>query len=343
MMQRHALLAEADGANGTCSDGAFETYTYDSSGNRLTKATQNGTITYKYDGDNRLIAIETAAGNTVLFYDRSGNLIKKISATKTITYGYDYENRLTSYADGANTVTFAYDGDGNRISKTANGVTTRYITDTRSPISHVLLETDSQNRVTARYTYGDSRLSQMNNGVTSYYVYDNPGRSVVAVLNASQSVQNSYAYNAFGDIKTSNETTANDFLYVGEQYDDETGLIYLRKRYYDPETGRFLSKDPFPGYITQPQTVNPYPYVGNNPINRTDPKGEFWPEVIVGVTIAGLIAELIYTGLNPEEEPQKHIEPPEPDLNPPTPTPGPPPPQRIPPRGRPTEPRCGRE
>ncbi|MFA7060096.1 MAG: RHS repeat-associated core domain-containing protein [Pedobacter sp.] len=259
--------------NATCSDGAYETYTYDSSGNRLTKTTQSGTLTYDYDQDNRLIKIGSATGNTALFYDRSGNLTKKISSSKTITYGYDYENRLISYADGTNTITFGYDGDGNRVSKTVFGVTQKYINDTSSPIPQVLLETNEINNVTARYTYGDSRLSQMNHGVTSYYVYDNPGRSVVAVVNGSQAVLNSYAYNAFGDIKTSNETTPNDFLYNGERVDDETGLVYLRKRYYDLETGRFLSKDMFSGFVAQPQSENPYPYAQNNPVNWIDPLG----------------------------------------------------------------------
>lgn len=82
--------------------------------------------------------------------------------------------------------------------------------------------------------------------------------------------------------------------------------------------------------------------MGNNPVKRIDPKGELLEEIIVGVIIVGLIAELIYDGLNPEEDPPKHIEPEEPNVNPPPPTTGPPPPQRIPPRGRPVEPRCGR-
>jgi len=126
----------------------------------------------------------------------------------------------------------------------------------------------------------------MNGSGASYYIYDNPGRSVVAVLSGSQAVLNSYAYNAFGDIKTLNETTPNDFLYTGERYDDETGLIYLRKRYYDPETGRFLSKDPYPGYVTEPQTINPYPYTSNNPIMRVDPRGEFFN---LGAAAAGFV------------------------------------------------------
>ncbi|MBC7252109.1 MAG: RHS repeat-associated core domain-containing protein [Anaerolineae bacterium] len=50
-------------------------------------------------------------------------------------------------------------------------------------------------------------------------------------------------------------------------------MYYLRARYYDPTTGRFLTRDPFPGLITNPQTLNPYVYVANNPVNLIDPSG----------------------------------------------------------------------
>jgi RHS repeat-associated protein len=53
----------------------------------------------------------------------------------------------------------------------------------------------------------------------------------------------------------------------GEEYDEETGLIYLRNRYYDPEIGRFISKDPSPGRLDRPSTLNPYCYVENNPVD----------------------------------------------------------------------------
>jgi len=249
-----------------------ESYTYDDSGNRLTKNTPSGTITYKYDGDNRLIKSSSNGLNTLYFYDKSGNLIKKMSATETVTYAYDYENRLILYSDGIDNVSFEYDGDGNRISKTVNGIKTKYINHI-SPIPQVLLETTDQNSVTARYTYADARLNQTNYGATSFYVYDKPGKSTTALIDSSQTTLNSYAYDSFGIIQTDNETTLNNFKYDGEQFDDETGLVYLRHRYYDSETGRFLNKDPFPGYVKAPQTINPYPYVGNNPVNRMDPSG----------------------------------------------------------------------
>lgn len=253
------------------SDGSYEIYTYDDSGNRLTKTTQAGTITYVYDGDNRLIS----AGNNIFFYDDSGNLIKKMTPDKTIDYTYNHENRLTQYTDGTDTIDFGYDGDGNRVTKTVNGEMTKYVNDVSSPISQVLIETTEQNNVTNRYAYGFSRINQISDS-ESFYLYNRLGRSVSSVISGSGQILNDYEYDSFGNIKTANETVTNNFKYTGEQYDEETGLIYLRNRYYDPEVGRFMTKDPFPGFVDAPQTVNPYPYVGNNPVNQVDPLGLFF-------------------------------------------------------------------
>jgi RHS repeat-associated protein len=67
--------------------------------------------------------------------------------------------------------------------------------------------------------------------------------------------------------------TASPFGYGGEQRDDETGLVNLRSRYYDPALGRFLSRDSLPGVTTLPQSWSRYSYVENGPINHTDPSG----------------------------------------------------------------------
>jgi RHS repeat-associated protein len=62
-------------------------------------------------------------------------------------------------------------------------------------------------------------------------------------------------------------------FYRGEQYDPDLGLYYLRARYYDPLTGRFLSRDPNAGYIDLPKTLHKYLYAGGDPVNGFDPTG----------------------------------------------------------------------
>ena len=81
---------------------------------------------------------------------------------------------------------------------------------------------------------------------------------------------------------------ANPLQYTSEQWDADAGLLYLRARWYDPATGRFLTRDSFPGLAALPQTQHPYVYVGNNPVNLTDPGGEVAPIIVAaGAYIGG--------------------------------------------------------
>ena len=65
---------------------------------------------------------------------------------------------------------------------------------------------------------------------------------------------------------------------LAREFDVETGLVHMGARDYDPSTGRFLQEDPIMGELSQPQTLHPFTYVGNNPIIRTDPLGLSWRE-----------------------------------------------------------------
>lgn len=95
----------------------------------------------------------------------------------------------------------------------------------------------------------------------------------------------SQQYDAFGASRNQSGVQL-PFTYTGEQTDAESGLVYLRARYLDPSTGRFLSRDPFPGLQTDPRTQHPYAYVGNDPTNLTDPSGQN-PFAACAVALAG--------------------------------------------------------
>jgi len=124
-------------------------------------------------------------------------------------------------------------------------------------------------------------------GNVSYYIYDAPGRSVTAITDTTGEAINKYTYDAFGSILTTSQNIQNSFKYVGEQYDQEAGNIYLRNRYYNPEIGRFITKDPAIGFIREPQSKNPYPYCQNNPIRYTDPNGNELVGAAAGAIIGG--------------------------------------------------------
>jgi RHS repeat-associated protein len=106
----------------------------------------------------------------------------------------------------------------------------------------------------------------------SFYGYDGGG-SVRQLTNAAGTVTDTYNYDAFGNLLNSTGSTPNNYLYRGEQYDQDLGLYYLRARYYNPATGRFLSRDPEDGDPTNPDTLHRYLYVHGDPVNASDPTG----------------------------------------------------------------------
>ena len=132
-----------------------------------------------------------------------------------------------------------------------------------------------------------------------YYYRKNLQGDIVAILDECGCTRGTYEYDAWGKIiwqGGSELLTINPFRYRGYYYDEETGLYYLNSRYYDPETGRFISPDSL-DYL-EPETcngLNLYAYCGNNPVMGYDPEGTldwggFW-KAVLGVTIGiGLAA-----------------------------------------------------
>ena len=110
--------------------------------------------------------------------------------------------------------------------------------------------------------WGLSGLAARNDEV---YSTDGHG-SVDAAYDGEEQIRE-YEYDAYGNELTENEGDENPYRYCSENTDKETGLIYLRNRYYDPELGRFLTEDP------AQDGLNWYVYCGNNPVMFVDPSG----------------------------------------------------------------------
>jgi RHS repeat-associated protein len=126
------------------------------------------------------------------------------------------------------------------------------------------------------YTYGLECINeeQIISGAwtPSFYGYDGFG-NVRQLTNASGTVTDTYEYDAFGHTFTTSGSTPNNYLYRGEQYDPDLGLYYLRARYMNPVTGRFMSRDPEDGITTDPKTLHKYLYASGDPVNGSDPTG----------------------------------------------------------------------
>ncbi len=255
---------------GGAANGAVS-YGLDPVGNRLSQSSTLAGImngTFSYDADDRMTSTEQ--------YDNNGNTL--VSGART--FKYDFQNRLKSMTNSANGVaaTLMYDGDGNRVQKVlGSGTTTRYLVDDLNPTGYAQVVEELTNGSVARtYTYGLQRINQnqvLNNVWTaSFYNYDGMG-SVRMLTDITGAVTDTYDYDGWGNIVSSTGSTPNVYFYRGEQFDPDLQLYYLRARYFNPLTGRFLTRDPAAGTMMIPQLLHKYLYAGGDPINMIDPRG----------------------------------------------------------------------
>jgi RHS repeat-associated protein len=262
------------------------TYTYDAVGNRLSRTGPGGVLVYAYDPNDRMIA----AGPTTFSHDANGNVVAKTAAGITTTYGYDDRNHLRSAAGGGPTSSYVYDGDGVRVGATVNGVETRYLQNRLGAVPTVLEERNASGGLLASYVRGGGLISQARGADRSFYLPDALG-STRALVDRAGAVTDTFTFDAFGNLQARTGNTANDNLFVGEQFDAGTGLYFLRARSYDPFAGRFTGSDPVPPTAGDPRTLHRYAYCASDPLNCIDPTGrESMMSVSTAASIAGVLS-----------------------------------------------------
>jgi RHS repeat-associated protein len=222
---------------------------------------------YSYDTENRT----TSVGGTANAFDNNGNM----TVNGADSFAYDFENRLTQSTIGGVTSQYRYDGRGNRVAKTVAGTTARYVLDVNRPTTNILAETNGTGTVTASYIYGLGLVAGiLPDGSELIYHYDSRG-SAIGLTDAAANVTDAYSYDPFGALHAHTGATVNPFTFIGRHgvMDDGNGLAYVRARYYTPETGRFLTKDPQIGSDRNTQSLHRYTYALNNPVILVDATG----------------------------------------------------------------------
>ena len=255
-------------------------YTYDLVGNRRTQTGAFGTRHFIYDVGNRLREVHDGSDIDPLYrsfdYDDNGNVTAKRDGAGTIlqSYTFDSKNRITAI-DGPNLAanSYRYDPGDYRIEKIDSDNTRHYLLEGE----HLEAVYDDTGVLRDRYLRGfvideivNAELEDSTGSRVNLSFHQDQLGSVEAVSDHTGSTVAAARFGPFGNLVESTGVSPNYLRYTGRELDADTGLYNYRRRYYDPEIGRFLSEDP----LRFDAGINFYSYVGNNPINANDPSGK---------------------------------------------------------------------
>ena len=259
------------------------TYLIDAWANLLQK---NG-VAGKNQGEGLTQTVNTKNQFIGFCYDIAGNMLgyggcPPPGLPYTPMYFYDAENRLrTMYGASTTPAWYTYDGDGKRVIKTAQSENRLYWTGTGSD---TLTETDLSGTPTADYIYfNGKRVARLDtpsgSGTVRYYFSDHLGSASVVTDNRGV-IKNESDYYPYGGERTIMSADSNRYKFTGKERDSESGLDEFGARYYSSSLGRFMIPDwaekptsvPYASF-GNPQSLNLYSYVNNNPTTTVDPDG----------------------------------------------------------------------
>ena len=243
-------------------------YEYGPGGNRVRMEGPDGVVEYEYNEADQVVR----AGETTFIYDANGNLEKRSGPEGDTYYRYDADDRLVrvELPDGEK-VEFGYAPTGERIWRRDGNGLTHYVTDGWN----ILAELDENLNAKSSYVHGqglDYPLMMHRDG-KDYFYHANLIGTVKALTNAEGNAAVEYDTDAFGVPAGVPDGPENPFLFTARVFDPALKLYDFRTRFYDPELGRFISRDKVKAAKSSPRSLNPYLYVLNNPLKYTDPIG----------------------------------------------------------------------
>jgi RHS repeat-associated protein len=255
-------------------------YGYDSVGNMTTNIESGTAVAYSY-ANPRKQAVRTAFGYTNL-YDLCGNMIVRHGGlTNSQAMTYDAENHLKIFSQaGVVVVEYGYAADGarlwKRIDQSATNVQVWIGNNYEEKSGKVLFHVYAGDQLVCTF----EPTSTLNGGGVStnvgYYYHEDNLNSSCVLSSPGGTLQETNVYYPFGRIELTAAqpgTFQVSRQFTGLVKDDETGLYYCVRRYYDPELGRFIQPDQVIQDLANPQSYNRYSYCANNPLRYTDPTG----------------------------------------------------------------------
>jgi RHS repeat-associated protein len=244
----------------------------------ISERREPGVTSFGYDLANRLWSM----GSTTYANDAFGARTGKVGGDSW-TYSYDGESRLTRVAkNGATQVDCVYDGNGMRVKKVEGGKTTYYVYSGANPL---LEYSPTDGSFLYRIYAGKKAVAEEKAGVVKFYHKDHLGSTRV-VTNAAGVKIAEYKFAPYGEKEVASGD-GTEYGFTDKAEDVSTGLKYFGARFYDPEIGRFISQDP------KRQGGNWYSYCFNNPVNATDPDGQWADTLRDAVSLAADVKDII--------------------------------------------------
>ncbi|MGH9344143.1 MAG: RHS repeat domain-containing protein [Terriglobia bacterium] len=206
-------------------------------------------------------------------YDAAGNML----TDAVNTYTWNTEGKMATVNSSLyGSETYTYDGDGRRVMKRTAGKLYWYGTD-----GNVLAESDLSGNITDEHIFFDGkRIARVDSqGNVDYYLTDALGSARV-VAGANGNILDDCDFLPFGDERCVTSSSGNNYKFTGKERDPESQLDHFSARNYSSQYGRFVSPDwsskpsPVPyASLGNPQTLNLYAYVVDNPLRQMDPDG----------------------------------------------------------------------
>ena len=241
----------------TASAPAGDSYTYNTIGNMTSKS--GATLDYETTSPKHGVK---SYGSTSYSYDANGSM----TAKGDLSIKYDPEQRPVRVQDGSTIYRVAYDGDGVRRKRLDDNGTIHYLGHYERNVGNGSDTTE----VVTKYYYASlgatSRLIAFRRAGTLHWAGTDHLGGTIRVLDSSFAAVDGMRYEPYGDDRDAGDSLNTDRKFTGQTEDQSIGLYWYQSRAYDPEIGRFVSPDvvvPEPG---NPQALNRYSYVYNNPL-----------------------------------------------------------------------------
>ena len=248
------------------------THAHDAVGNRTSVADSiDGTTTFDYDVNDRLVTVDGPAGLTTFSYDAAGQRIAVDGPTDEVLLGWNWDRRLETVTSSDGSVTqHTYAPDGLLTSTATAAGETRFVQVRYSPYAQIAATYRPDGTLVERSTLAPARLSTTDAGGVTRYLHGDHLSTTMARSASDGSLLDRQHLGPYGQERSGG---VGHFGFTGEYTDGSTGFVFLRQRWYDPATGLMLSPDPFQGVLTEPASLHDYQYVHGDPVNLTDPSG----------------------------------------------------------------------